>query len=226
LVDRLDPFQANPLPLREDIVWVELVREAGTLIMLAAVGILAGRNRVSRLGYALLAFGVWDIGYYLFLRPMTGWPRSLWDWDILFLLPLPWWGPVLAPILIALLMILWGLRLTQFPVSPGRALSGGRLLGIGALGVLIALYVFMKDAIQVAPEGETILRQLLPTPFNWPLFSVALALMAAPLGPWLTRLRTRRTRSPEAGRLEPTPRQERSGDSSAGGHLKTTGQPS
>ena len=66
------------------------------MVMLLAVGILAGRNWRSRLGYSAIAFGVWDIFYYLFLKVMCGWPHSLLDWDILFLLPLPWWGPVLA----------------------------------------------------------------------------------------------------------------------------------
>jgi len=44
----------------------------------------------------------------VFLRKLCVGSHSLLDWDILFLLPLPWWGPVLAPVLIALLMIVWG----------------------------------------------------------------------------------------------------------------------
>jgi hypothetical protein len=60
-----------------------------------------------------LAFGVWDIFYYVFLKVLTGWPHSLMDWDILFLLPLPWWGPVIAPVSIAVLMILWGTAASQ-----------------------------------------------------------------------------------------------------------------
>ncbi len=62
----------------------------------------------------VVAFGVWDIFYYVFLKVMCDWPRSLFDWDILFLLPLPWWGPVLAPVSIALLMIVWGTLASQF----------------------------------------------------------------------------------------------------------------
>ena len=74
----------------------------------------AGRGAVvaSRVAYAAIAFGVWDIFYYVFLRLMSGWPRTLLDWDILFLLPLPWWGR-LSPVSIALLMILWGTLATQ-----------------------------------------------------------------------------------------------------------------
>ncbi len=88
--------------------------------MLFAVG--SGRPHVGRrIGYTAIAFGVWDISYYVFLKMMCGWPHSLLDWDVLFLLPLPWWGPVLAPVLISLLMILWGPFASQFErQSPSR----------------------------------------------------------------------------------------------------------
>jgi len=181
MVNRLEPYQANPLPLVEGIVGVELVREAATLLMLITVGVLAGRNRTSRLGYMLVAFGVWDICYYIFLKPMTGWPHSLLDWDVLFLIPLPWWGPILAPMLIALLMIGWGTLVTQFERLHSVAFSSGWVLGMNGLGILLALYVFMADAIRAAPEGEVALREMLPTTFHWPLFFVALVLMSAPV---------------------------------------------
>src|SRR5438105_10763259 len=113
LVDRIEPYQADPLPINGALGHVELWREAATLVMIAALGMLAGRTWRRRAGYAALAFGTWDIFYYVFLRLISGWPRTLLDWDILFLLPLPWWGPVLAPISIALLMILWGTLVTQ-----------------------------------------------------------------------------------------------------------------
>src|SRR5512138_1410176 len=93
MVDRLEPYQTNPLPMHGILGPVELVREAATLVMLLIVGGIAGRTRTTRLGYAAVAFGIWDIGYYLFLKIICDWPRSLFDWDILFLIPLPWWGP-------------------------------------------------------------------------------------------------------------------------------------
>lgn len=181
LVDRLEPYQPNPLPLMDDLVWIELLRETATMIVLGTVGFLAGRNLTSRLGYALIAFGIWDICYYLFLVPTTGWPHSLLDWDILFLIPLPWWGPVLAPMLIALLMIGWGTLVTQVDELQVRALSNWRMLALGGVGVFLALYVFMADAIQVALRGEATLHAMLPTHFNWPLFLAALTMMAAPV---------------------------------------------
>src|SRR4029078_11006764 len=81
LVDRLEPSQPNPLPIQGVLGQVELVREAATLLMLLAVGVLAGRTWRTRWGYAAIAFGIWDIFYYVFLRVMCGWPRSLFDWD-------------------------------------------------------------------------------------------------------------------------------------------------
>ena len=84
---------------------IELVREAATLLMLVAVGILAGRRPIERFAYLLLSFGIWDIVYYIGLKAALGWPESMMTWDLLFLIPLPWVGPVIAPVLVALAMI-------------------------------------------------------------------------------------------------------------------------
>jgi hypothetical protein len=93
MIGRIEPHQPDPLPVIGGFASVELLREFATLVMLLAVGILAGRTGRARLGYAAIAFGVWDIFYYVFLKIICGWPHSLLDWDVLFLLPLPWWGP-------------------------------------------------------------------------------------------------------------------------------------
>ncbi len=180
-LDRVIPYQPNPLPVSVGLGQVELVREAATLIMLLAVGWLAGGTWRSRLAYSMITFGVWDIFYYIFLAPMSGWPKSLLDWDVLFLLPLPWWGPVLAPVLISILLIVGGTLITQFD-RPERPLWPGRLtLWLNLAGVLLTFYIFMSDAIRVVGAGEGAIRNVLPTWFNWPLFSVALLLMAAPV---------------------------------------------
>ncbi len=181
LIGRLEPFQARPLPSAPELGAIELWREAATLLMLATVGWLAGQTWRSRFGHFALAFGVWDILYYVFLRLMCHWPRTLLDWDILFLLPLPWWGPVLSPILIAGLMIGGGTLLARFdslqnPLWPGR----GPMV-INGLGVILALYLFMADAIRNLAGGEEAIRNTLPSPFNWPLFSMAWLLMAVPV---------------------------------------------
>ena len=176
-IDRIVPYQPNPLPLNDAIGYVELWREAATLVMISMLGMLAGRTWRRHLGYAALAFGVWDIFYYVFLRIMTGWPRTIADWDILFLLPLPWWGPVLAPVSIALVMILWGTLTTQ---SGDGATDARWAWALACVGIVLALAVFMIDTWLALLDDRDAVLQVLPTTFNWPLFWVALLLMASP----------------------------------------------
>jgi hypothetical protein len=181
MVDRLVPYQPNPLPMSGILEQVELVREAATLVMLFAIGALAGQTARTRLGYTAIAFGVWDIFYYVFLKVICGWPKSLFDWDVLFLLPLPWWGPVLAPVCIALLMIVSGTLFTERAVSnPARSVASTLSWRLNWLGVALALYVFMADALRTVQGGLDAIRTMVPTTFNWSEFVVALALMAAP----------------------------------------------
>jgi hypothetical protein len=180
LVDRIEPYQANPLPqetMNGALGNVELWREAATRVMLATLGLLTGRTWRRRAGYAALAFGAWDVFYYVFLRLISGWPRTLLDWDILFLLPLPWWGPVLAPVSIALVMILWGTLATQ---SRDAAIDARWAWTLACVGIALALAVFMIDTWWALLDGRHAVLQVLPTTFNWPLFWVALLLMASP----------------------------------------------
>lgn len=181
LVGRIEPYQATPLPVSVGLGQTEIVREAATLIMLLTVGLLAGRTWRSRLAYAMIAFGVWDIFYYVFLAVITGWPRSIMDWDILFLIPLPWWGPVIAPVLISLLLIAGGTLVSQLDRPDRPVWPSVKAWGFNFAGVLLALYVFMADALRLAPHGANAVRQTLPTAFNWTLFVLALLLMAAPI---------------------------------------------
>jgi hypothetical protein len=77
----------------------ERAREAATMVMLLAVGFLAGRTWWQRFAFWLTAFGVWDIFYYVWLRVLLRWPSSLGTRDLLFLLPNEWWAPVWQPLL-------------------------------------------------------------------------------------------------------------------------------
>ncbi len=176
MIDRIVPYQPDPLPLFTGLGHIEIIRELATLIMLVTVGWLAGKTPRARFAYAAIAFGAWDICYYIYLVPMSGWPRSIFDWDILFLLPLPWWGPVLAPISIAMLCVIGGTLITQTD-SFARPIAWC----IAILGAMIALYTFMADAIRVAAQGERAIQSVLPTQFNWHLFIVAIALMGVPI---------------------------------------------
>ena len=156
--------------------------------MIGAVGLLAGLTWRARIAYAALAFGTWDILYYVFLYLISGWPTSPLDWDILFLLPLPWWGPVLAPVSIAVLMIVWGTLATQAGGRSGVSADARWAWALASVGIVLALAVFMMDALRALPGGRDAVLRVLPTTFNWPLFSIALLLMALPVSR-LTRAR-------------------------------------
>jgi hypothetical protein len=88
-------------------------REAATLVMLVCFALLAERPWHRRGGVFLLAFGLWDLGYYLWLRLLLGWPPSLLTRDVLFLIPVPWVAPVLLPVAVAAGMCLCGLLLLR-----------------------------------------------------------------------------------------------------------------
>jgi hypothetical protein len=181
LIGRVTPYQANPLPVSVGLGQIEVGREVATMLMLWAIGWLAGRNWRSRLSYSMIAFGLWDIFYYVFLVPMSGWPHSVLDWDVLFLVPLPWWGPVLAPVLISGLLILGGALVTQTE-QPERTFwprRGAWVLNVAGIG--LALYTFMETAVQKLGSGGAAVRNALPAWFNWPLFGLALLLLAAPI---------------------------------------------
>ena len=181
MIGRIEPYQVDPLPVSAGLGWIEVGREAATLLMLWAVGWLAGRTWRGRAGYALIAFGVWDIFYYIFLVPMSGWPNSLLDWDVLFLIPLPWWGPVLAPVSISVLLIVGGGLAAWGEQTGARAWPRWWAWLLNISGVGLALYTFMATALQTLPEGEMAVRRALPISYDWPLFLLALALLAVPL---------------------------------------------
>ena len=204
MIHRMEPYQPNPLPVFANLGKTELVREAATLVMLLTVGIMSGSTWRKRFGYSAIAFGVWDIFYYLFLRIMCGWPHSLLDWDILFLLPLPWWGPVLAPVLIASLMICWGTLVNSEPEDI-KPVGEKRAWLLSGVGIVVALYVFMADSVRALKQGEDAVRNVLPETFNWPLFGFALVLMASPAFLlWRdSRLQSRLQPTPELVKIEP-----------------------
>lgn len=102
----LEDLKANP-PLFKTLE-IELGREAATLIMIAALAVAIGQTGVERAAAFAATFGVWDLSFYAFLRWLIQWPSSLRTWDLLFLVPVPWAAPVLAPVIVSLSMIAAG----------------------------------------------------------------------------------------------------------------------
>jgi hypothetical protein len=86
---------------------VETVREAATLVMLGAIGWVAAEAWRRRVAAFFIAFTVWDLTYYLFLRVLDGWPASVMDRDVFFLIPVAWVGPVLTALVLSTLVLGW-----------------------------------------------------------------------------------------------------------------------
>lgn len=165
-------------PLDRLVVQVEVGREAATLLILLAAGWAAGRTLQARLGFACFAFGLWDIFYYAWLKVLLGWPPSLLAPDILFMIPLPWWGPVICPVLVAALAAAGGARAVILddrgvPIRPRPA-----EWAVAALGTLAILHAFMADALALLPASLQALNEMRPGPFGWPVFLAGLAALS------------------------------------------------
>lgn len=103
-----DGFRFPIVFASDRVAVVEIVREAASILLLAAAARLAGRAFLERFAAFMLLFGIWDLVYYAALWLVLGWPQSLLTWDILFLIPVPWVGPVWAPSLVALTLVAAG----------------------------------------------------------------------------------------------------------------------
>jgi len=156
-------FPMKDLP--PTIVTVEIAREAATLVMLLCAASLAVRGSARRLGAFLLLFAVWDIFYYVWLYAATGWPAGVTDWDILFLIPLPWVGPVWSVLLLCAGMLAFSgffLRAPEeTPLAPGWL---GWATGVAGAGMVIATYILEWKKIgygKGVPAGFSLLPFLL-----------------------------------------------------------------
>jgi hypothetical protein len=155
---RADRLQ-NGAPEKSRLVAVEVAREAATIIMLASVALVAAGGRALWLPSFAIAFGTWDLSFYLFLKLLLDWPASIMTWDILFLIPVPWVAPVLAPSIVSLTIIGAGLLALARPM---------RVLPVHwtvmTLGGALILMSFMWDYQNLTAGG-------LPRPFAWMLFA-------------------------------------------------------
>ena len=89
------------------LLFTEVAREAATLVLIIAGAWLSGKNSRQRFAFFMIIFALWDIFYYVFLKLILDWPASIMDWDVLFLIPVPWAGPVLAPVLVSVMMLVF-----------------------------------------------------------------------------------------------------------------------
>jgi hypothetical protein len=158
------------IPLESDIFTViEIGRETATLVMLFIIGLIAGNTWQKKIGYSIFAFGVWDVFYYIWLVLFIQWPKSLFEWDILFLIPFPWWGPVIAPVIISILLI----SISYFLIIEVKLRITSLEWIIFCSSIIIILYTFMEDSIKTILSGSSNINEIRPTNFNWILFFIA-----------------------------------------------------
>lgn len=180
--------QGFGFPLKQMSLFVYLTeagREVATIVALMAISHLAEKTRTGRLFLFLYCFGIWDIFYYLWLKALLNWPATLLDWDVLFLIPLPWVAPVLSVLLISLLFITVAVLVNHL-AARGRPVTFrrvDRLLLVAAASVIVVSFLW---------KTRSVLDHEVPRGYPWWLWCVAVVLV---LGVVLARvLRSRRTR--------------------------------
>lgn len=94
-----------------DIMRIETIREAATIVLLVSVAYISGSNFRQRLASFFITFAIWDLSYYLFLKIIDSWPTSLFSKDVYFLIPITWIGPVITPIVASIIIFAIGSRL-------------------------------------------------------------------------------------------------------------------
>lgn len=156
-------FTLSLVIMEKHIMLTEVMREAVTLLILWATVCLAYRRLQSRMAAFIVLFGIWDIFYYVFLKLLLGWPASLETWDILFLIPVPWVGPVWAPLLVSIGLVSVGTTILVYNHQ-------NRFLHFGRKMILLELLATLLIIISFIIPGPSVTEQGLPAPFPYGLF--------------------------------------------------------
>jgi hypothetical protein len=170
-----DPLTIFPLHfLSERDLLIELTREAATMLMILSVALLPTRRGLQAFGAFIYAFGVWDIAYYAWLKIMLGWPTQWLEWDILFLIPWPWLGPWITPVLVSILFVAAGMRF----LSSSAGLTRSALATFVA-GAVLVVAAFLLPGLPLRAQSAA--GGFVPADFPWSLFVPGYVLMAAGL---------------------------------------------
>jgi len=167
-----------PLILMSDTnALVEFFREIATIVMLLGIGMLAGRTANQRLAFFLMCFAIWDIFYYVFLWLVLDWPLSLMEWDILFLVPVPWVGPVITPILITLTMLALSAVLLMRESRMSKV--EWSLIVTGSLVVILSWTIEFQQYSSTIGDPMKAIATYVPQTFPWIIFFLGEAILIA-----------------------------------------------
>ena len=179
-------FKFPLMIIPDSTLQVEILREFCTLVMLVAIAVIAGKNKLEMFSYFLFSFAVWDLTYYIGLKLILNWPSSFFTWDILFLIPVPWIGPVLAPVISSILMIILSLlflfilrRQEKFKVKFAEWIliySGAVVIFLSFIWNYAEIIIsnnLLKNIFSLKQSSFIeISRQYIPTYFHWEIFLV------------------------------------------------------
>ncbi|WP_337872489.1 hypothetical protein [Ignavibacterium sp.] len=154
----------------ENILIIELGRELATIIMLLTIGWVSGKNLSEKIAFFLFSFGVWDIFYYIWLKVILNWPESLFTDDLLFLIPVPWISPVLAPVLVSIVFIL-------FSILVLRETEAGNKIKLDKINFILILIGVALILISFVWDFEKRLNSVSPVEFMWIVFVIGLIFM-------------------------------------------------
>jgi len=165
-------FGINISPLWRRLLLTEIGREAATLVLILSASVLFGGEKQQRAAYFLIIFAVWDVFYYIWLKLLIGWPASLMDWDILFLIPVVWASPVLAPILVSATMFCFAVIILYKNSRPKTFKTKRADRFLFCLAALIVVASFCIG-------GRGITKPNFEAYFSWPLFAAGELLAVA-----------------------------------------------
>jgi len=112
---------------------------------------------------------------------------------LLFLIPWPWIGPVLAPLLCAVLMITTAIIIINFEDSKIKVNMNLKELGLVILGVLVILFTWLYDYGKIIFKGgfakdfftlaenlqfQEVISNYVPLYYNWTLFLIGLVIFS------------------------------------------------
>jgi hypothetical protein len=160
-------FEFPLAPIPPFILWVEIGREAATIIMLYTVARFLARNAMQAFAWFCFNFAVWDLWYYGWLKIFLNWPASLLDWDVLFLIPLPWISPVLAPVLVSLALLLTAL-LILWRENRNQPFHFSRMDWLAE--IFLGLVIIVSFLLQL----DRVAANQVPADYPWWLFLAAL----------------------------------------------------
>lgn len=214
-------FPLSPIPA--DLAVTELFRELATMVMLVSIGVLAGRRFSTGFAWFIYTFAIWDIFYYVFLWLLLGWPESVITWDVLFLIPTTWTGPVIAPVLLSLTMILLAvLVLVNARQDRDTRILAGEWGGL-VLGSLVLIFGFILDYSQHMlthftlagmfdvqdPEVLEVATRYIPLRFPWWIFWIGETILLLVI---LLYARRMKRQEPSGSSQEPSGNPEEPGD--------------